>query len=388
MLSVSDTPLVDGQVGPVVDVRNDAPLKQRLTLQQLLDTRLDTLAAEFQVDTTVYRKQISTVGGIVGLTYAPTFNAITKHLARAVDELDWSAVNEDGEIQNSGWKLCPRAHKQLPSCIFDMVHLHTLNLAGVTLETLPSSIGAMAQLKVLNLTMCGLSSLPREIGQLGQLEQLHVGSNHLKELPWTIVACTQLQELSLNDNWFAAIPGVVLLLPKLQRLRRLGNYSWHGSSVPMQSNETANLAAAPPTLLDLAGQVALRFCHSPQDYEFLATMPCLRDDLDRIMQDTSICIICSKHFSQQRSKWYLTRAIFEHFLGNRMVQFSIWACSDRCHAATHARIAQLQAADCCGELSPDASTEDSNNPISGSFVKPPTYTATIKRRFRALFCLS
>lgn len=88
--------------------------------------------------------------------------------------------------------------------------------ANVT--SLPSELFQMTTLTTLDLSQNSLNRIPKEIGQLTNLQELILSGNSISDLPSELVHLTKLHNLELADNNFKRWPNVVTELTNLRRL--------------------------------------------------------------------------------------------------------------------------------------------------------------------------
>ncbi|KAL6058667.1 Myotubularin-like phosphatase domain [Balamuthia mandrillaris] len=103
------------------------------------------------------------------------------------------------------------ALKDIPTSLFDLRALQTLDLSFNELTCVPSDISKLSQsLITLKLDDNKLSSLPEEIGLLSQLENLWLCGNDLQYLPVGLCRLPALSELLVEDNPLRTIPNEIL----------------------------------------------------------------------------------------------------------------------------------------------------------------------------------
>lgn len=104
----------------------------------------------------------------------------------------------------------------LPSSLWTMTGITTLDLMMNRIETLSSGIGSLTNLTSLNLYGNGLTSLPAAIGNLNKLTGLYLHINSLSCVPDSIGNLTNLTNLTLWGNQITSLPGSICNLAKLQ----------------------------------------------------------------------------------------------------------------------------------------------------------------------------
>lgn len=106
---------------------------------------------------------------------------------------------------------------KLPASIGQLEALEYLYLSDNSLKELPEEIGLLKNLKVLDLSNNNLISLPKSIGQLSKLEQLILNGNQLKELPFEF-GHLNIHKLDLGSNFFIQLPESFKNLTRLEYL--------------------------------------------------------------------------------------------------------------------------------------------------------------------------
>lgn len=96
--------------------------------------------------------------------------------------------------------------RQLPSEVWDLVHLERLNVGFNQLESVSPNIARLTELRYLNLAGNQLGSLPPEIGELANLEYLQLMGNQIDSVPPEIGCLRKLRCLHLSDNQLEHVP--------------------------------------------------------------------------------------------------------------------------------------------------------------------------------------
>ncbi|MBR8535273.1 hypothetical protein KDU71_06860 [Carboxylicivirga sediminis] len=93
-----------------------------------------------------------------------------------------------------------RLNGKVPSEIFDLKHLHYLDIRENQLEQLPDDIGKLTKLEYLDARINNLASLPERITQLKRLAKLYLGQNQYHNIPAPIAHLEQLKLIDFTDN--------------------------------------------------------------------------------------------------------------------------------------------------------------------------------------------
>ena len=129
--------------------------------------------------------------------------AEVKYLDRFIKRImDWKILLEQGGRKNENGEtialdLSECCLDTLPSEIWQLTSLTTLNLRENGLRTLPAGIGRLTGLTELNVSRNLLRTLPAEISKLTALEKLSGWGNLLLDLPAEIGQLTSLTELNI-----------------------------------------------------------------------------------------------------------------------------------------------------------------------------------------------
>lgn len=125
------------------------------------------------------------------------------------------------EVRAIGWK-------QLPTSIYRLASLKSLDISENEIEKLALKWGQWPQLKHLNCSGNALKKLPKTIGQLSQLRALDLAYNQLTQLPDSLGQCQELDHLNVSNNRLRVLPrslGQLVQLSELimtkNRLKRL-----------------------------------------------------------------------------------------------------------------------------------------------------------------------
>jgi internalin A len=118
-----------------------------------------------------------------------------EHLIAQAAKKNWQ------ELNLSGMRLM-----ELPTEIFSLTKLTSLDLSYNRLETLPESIGKLNNLTFLDLGINQLKALPESINQLSSITLLNLKNNRLDDLPESIGKLTNLTFLDLSNNRLNDLP--------------------------------------------------------------------------------------------------------------------------------------------------------------------------------------
>ena len=121
-------------------------------------------------------------------------------------------------VQNSGISL-----PYIPSEVFILEHLESLNLSGHKLTQVPDSISSLINLKHLDLSNNGISKLPDSISSLQNLKHLNLSNNKMSKLPDSISQMENLTTLDLSRNGLKKLPYSISKLHNLEFLYLMGN---------------------------------------------------------------------------------------------------------------------------------------------------------------------
>ncbi|HRK83921.1 MAG TPA: COR domain-containing protein [Saprospiraceae bacterium] len=131
-----------------------------------------------------------------------------------VDDIIRKAVEENAK----SLKLIKCFLQEIPSEVFGLEHLQTLDLSENNIAAIPPQIAQLKNLKTLVLRKNNISSLPEEIGELSNLSHLILGYNYLNDLPKSFARLQKLRELHLTSNLFTEIPDPIFELRELKVL--------------------------------------------------------------------------------------------------------------------------------------------------------------------------
>ena len=124
----------------------------------------------------------------------------------------------------------------LPTALWALSALRTLDLSYNKLSELPSGIGDLANLADLRLSGNALSGLPSELGRITSLEALYAADNLLASVPASLFLLPKLQECVLDGNPLAALPLIAdVSTMSLAPLNRLSLRSTRISLLPPNS---------------------------------------------------------------------------------------------------------------------------------------------------------
>jgi len=128
------------------------------------------------------------------------------------EAIDLEASLKTGELslRNSGLEY-------LPPELFELTHLHALDISGNQITEL-SNIIKLKSLKSLRASINNISLLPEEIGQLTSLQNLELNANKLTCLPRSIGNLFNLEQLSIGKNPLTSIPDELSQLSSLRHL--------------------------------------------------------------------------------------------------------------------------------------------------------------------------
>lgn len=110
----------------------------------------------------------------------------------------------------------------LPSSLWSLTHIWSLELDANDLTDLPDEIGHLVQLTFLTLSKNALVNLPESIARLRNLLILDLSSNQLTEVPKSVAHLSALRTLDLSNNAISHLPEA-FYLPSLSRLSLAGN---------------------------------------------------------------------------------------------------------------------------------------------------------------------
>ncbi len=91
----------------------------------------------------------------------------------------------------------------LPSCVWDLTHLETLDISCNNLRELSSKVSQLVNLKILNCIINDFTHIPKEIGQLKNLQVFRLSKNHeLTEIPPFLAALPNTCLLDVSCRFF------------------------------------------------------------------------------------------------------------------------------------------------------------------------------------------
>ena len=133
--------------------------------------------------------------------------------AEAKYRIEECARHEGDELNLASLKV-----DTVPTDLFAIKRLRTLNLSYNILQYLPENFDLLSRLQLLNLANNKLESLPASIGKLGLLTKLQVQNNRLKSLPEELGNLVRLEELYVGRNRLTFLFDSIGRLGKLQRM--------------------------------------------------------------------------------------------------------------------------------------------------------------------------
>ncbi|HEX8193373.1 MAG TPA: COR domain-containing protein [Allosphingosinicella sp.] len=144
----------------------------------------------------------------------PTADQPTEdYLGRALAVIKQCRDNQDKALSLAGLRL-----GELPSDLFELYWLESLNISYVGAQKLPPQIGNLTQLVHLNAQGNRFNEIPREIGALRNLEVLDLGRSSITELPPDITGLVSLLEIDLYGNPLRQLPDFFWSLTSIQQL--------------------------------------------------------------------------------------------------------------------------------------------------------------------------
>ena len=108
-------------------------------------------------------------------------------------------------------EFCKANLTYIPSCIFSISSIRSLQLDNNKIKILPATIRNLTYLGKLSLRNNQLREIPSQIVELSHLESLYLSCNQLQSLPWEIGHLSRLQDLELDSNQIAKLPDSVEL---------------------------------------------------------------------------------------------------------------------------------------------------------------------------------
>ncbi|MCP4108250.1 MAG: leucine-rich repeat protein [Desulfobacteraceae bacterium] len=147
---------------------------------------------------------------------------IQKNVVRKIKEAKEKQLKEldlsNDYLINDDQKLT-----QIPTEVFELEQLKTLNLKGNSLTSLPDSIIQLKHLTSLDLSFNRLTDVPDSIFQLQKLTRLNLRENKLTDIPHSISKLQKLTSLNLRENKLTDIPGWIFQLKRLKTLTLSSN---------------------------------------------------------------------------------------------------------------------------------------------------------------------
>lgn len=115
-----------------------------------------------------------------------------------------------GVFQLSSAKLT-----EVPSALFSIKTLRSIDLSSNRFKELPPSIGTFVNLRTLLLNNNSLASLPEDLCKLAKLEVLSLSHNQLSALPSNLSNLKSLRTINLDRNCFRKFPTQLAQLKQL-----------------------------------------------------------------------------------------------------------------------------------------------------------------------------
>jgi internalin A len=111
----------------------------------------------------------------------------------------------------SFWDFKPGIRKltEIPSEVFELKQLETLDLKGNAIAFIPDSISNLENLTSLDVSHNQLAPIPESVFKLQNLKLLNLSKNGLRSIPKAISQLRNLQELDLGFNELTSIPASI-----------------------------------------------------------------------------------------------------------------------------------------------------------------------------------
>ncbi len=165
--------------------------------------------------------------------------------------------------------------EELPYYLGDLENLEHLVLDNIPLIELPETIGYLSSLISLHISETAVSYLPENFGDLSSLTSLSISDGQLSVVPESFARLESLEVLDLSGNNMALFPGVVCDMLRLSKLNLDRNAF---TNIPARLGQLKNLtslsiennpiALIEPGALQLPNLFSLYLSHCP-----LAKMP-------------------------------------------------------------------------------------------------------------------
>lgn len=145
----------------------------------------------------------------------------------SLEEIAKCRISDCKQDEHDELNLASLSLDTLPSDVFAIKILRTLNLSYNRIEYLPGNLDILSRLQLLNLANNKLESLPPCIGNLKLLTKLQAQNNRLKILPEELGNLSRLEELYVGGNRLPALFDSIGSLRKLQRVDAQNNKIEH-----------------------------------------------------------------------------------------------------------------------------------------------------------------
>jgi len=142
---------------------------------------------------------------------------------KAPIEIAEARIREARDKQSEELDLSGLNLKRLPDSIWQLVHLHRLDLCNNKFEEFPQDFGRFRSLQTLHLRGNGFRLIPDGVQTLSQLKLLDVQNNRLELVPQWIHQLGSLEMLWLNNNVISEVPDEIGALSNLHTLNAWNN---------------------------------------------------------------------------------------------------------------------------------------------------------------------